>query len=65
MADRSSHYHLPRHEESLASPGSLNSRKRGEEELSRTLTGRSPLSLEVKGHKKTRGNKSSTTDRFW
>jgi hypothetical protein len=29
MADHSSNYHLPRHEESLASPGSLSSKKRG------------------------------------
>jgi hypothetical protein len=27
MADRSSLYHLPRHEKGLASPGSLNSKK--------------------------------------
>jgi hypothetical protein len=65
MADYSSHYRLPCHEESLASPGSLSSRKRGGVELSRALTGRSTLSLEVMGHKKTGGNKSSTTDRFW
>jgi hypothetical protein len=29
MVDHSSHYHLPHHEESLASPGSLSSMKRG------------------------------------
>ena len=44
MADRFSHYHLPRHEESLASPGSLSSRKRGGVELSHVLTGRSTSS---------------------
>jgi hypothetical protein len=65
MADRSSHYHLPRRKENLASPGSLSSRKRGGVELSHALTGRSTLSSEVMGHKKTGGNKSSTTERFW
>jgi hypothetical protein len=55
----------PRHEEGLASLGSLNSRKMGEDELSRALTGRSTLSSEVMEHKKTGGNKSSTADRFW
>jgi hypothetical protein len=40
MADRSSRYHLPHREESLASPCILNSRRRGEEELSLALTGR-------------------------
>jgi hypothetical protein len=65
MADNSSHYHIPRREESLASPGSLNIRKRGEEELSHVLTGRSTLSTEVMGHKKPGGNKRSTTGRSW
>jgi hypothetical protein len=65
MTDHSNHYHLPRHEESLASLGSLSSNKRGGVELSLALTGRSTLSLEVMGHKKTGGNKSSTIDRFW
>jgi hypothetical protein len=63
--DPSSHYHFPRHEESLASPGSLSSRKRGGVELSCLLTGRSTLSSEVMGHKKAKGNKSSTTGRSW
>jgi hypothetical protein len=63
MADRSSHYHLPRREESLASPGSLISRRRGEEELSRALTRRSTSSSEVMGHKKIGGNKSSMIGR--
>jgi hypothetical protein len=65
MANRSIRYHLPRHEEGLASLGSLNSRKTGEDELSRALTGRSTLSSEVMEHKKIGGNKSSTADRFW
>jgi hypothetical protein len=62
-ADHSSLYHLPRHEESLASPGSLNSRKGGGVEFSHVLTGRSTSSSEVMGHKNTEDNKSSTTDR--
>jgi hypothetical protein len=53
MADRFSHYHLPRHEESLASPGSLSSSKRGGVEPSCALTWRSTLSSEAMGHKKT------------
>jgi hypothetical protein len=63
MADRSSHYHLPRHEESLASLGSLSSRKRGGAELSRALIGRSMSYSETMGHKKTGGNKSSKIGR--
>jgi hypothetical protein len=63
MADRSSHYHLPYHEESLASLGSLG--KRGGVELSHALTGRSTSYLEAMGHKKIGGNKSSTIDRSW
>jgi hypothetical protein len=58
MANRSSHYHLPRHEESLASPGSLNSRKRGGVKLSRALIGRSTLYSEVMGHKKQEATKA-------
>jgi hypothetical protein len=65
MAGPSSRYRLPRHEESLASPGSLNSRKRGGVELFRALTGRSTSSSEVMEHKKIGGNKSSTTGRSW
>jgi hypothetical protein len=58
MADRSSHYHLPHHEKSLASVGNLSNRKRGGVELSHMLTGRSTLYLEATGHKKTGGNKN-------
>jgi hypothetical protein len=65
MADRSSHYHLPRRKESLASLGSLSSRKRGGVELSHALTGRSTSYLVAMGHKKAGGNKSSMVDRFW
>jgi hypothetical protein len=65
MVDHSSHYHLPRHEESLASLGSLSNRKRGGVDLSHALTRRSTSYLEAMGHKKTGGNKSSTIDRSW
>jgi hypothetical protein len=63
MANRSSHYHHPRSEESLASLGSLSNRKRGGVELSRTLTQRSTSYSEAMGHKKVEGNESSTIDR--
>jgi hypothetical protein len=63
MADRSSHYHLSRPEESLASLGSLSSRKSGGVELSRALTGRSTSYSEAMGHKKAECNKSSMIDR--
>jgi hypothetical protein len=65
MADRSSHYHLPRHEEILASLGSLNSRKRGGVELSRASTGRSTSYSKAMGRKKIGGNKSSTIGKSW
>jgi hypothetical protein len=45
-ADRSSPYHLPHHEEDLASPGSLSSKKGEGAERSRMLTERSTLSSE-------------------
>jgi hypothetical protein len=65
MTDRSSHNHLPRHEESLTSLGSLISRKRGGVELSHALTHWSTSYLEAMWHKKVGGNKSSTIDRSW
>jgi hypothetical protein len=64
MADRSSHYHLPYHEESLASLGSLSSRKRGGVELSHALTGRSTSYLEAMGHKKTKAQRSAGPDGY-
>jgi hypothetical protein len=63
MADHSSLYHLPHHEESLASPGSLSSRKGEGVELFRMLIGRSTSSSEGTKHKRTGGSKSSTTGR--
>jgi hypothetical protein len=65
MVDRSSLYHLPLHEEGLASPGDLSNRKGEEVEHSRALTGRSTSSSEDTGRRKTKGNRSSTTDRYW
>jgi hypothetical protein len=65
MADRSSLYHLPHHEEGLASPGSLSNRKGEGVEHSRASTGRSTSSLEDTGRRRTEGCRSSTIDRYW
>jgi hypothetical protein len=64
MVGRSSHYHLPRPEESLASLGSLTNKKGGEVELSRVLTGRSMSYSEAMEHKKAEGNKSLMIGKF-
>jgi hypothetical protein len=64
MADRSSLYHLPHHEEGLASPGGLSNRKGEGVEHSLALTGRSTSSSEDTGHRRTEGSRSSTTDRY-
>jgi hypothetical protein len=65
MADHSSLYRLPHREEGLVSPDSLSSRKGEGVELSHALIGRSTSSSEGTEHKRTGGNKSSTTDRSW
>jgi hypothetical protein len=65
MADHSSLYHLPHHEEGLVSPDSLSSRKGEGVERSQELMGRSTSSSEDMGHKRTEGNKSSMTNRSW
>jgi hypothetical protein len=65
MADHSSLYRLPHREESLASPGSLSSRKGEGVELFHALTGRSTTSSEGTKHKKIGGSKSSTIGRSW
>jgi hypothetical protein len=65
MANRSSHYHLPRHEESLASPGSLNSRKRGGVKLFPRVDREVNIIFGGHGAQETRGNKSLMTDRSW
>jgi hypothetical protein len=63
--DRSSLYHLPHHEEGLASPDNLSSKKGEGTEHSRALTGRSTSSSEDTKHRRTGGSKSSTSDRSW
>jgi hypothetical protein len=65
MADHSNLYHLPHHEEGLASPGGLSNRKGEGVEHSRASTGRSTSSLEDTGRRRTEGSRSSTTDRYW
>jgi hypothetical protein len=65
MADRSSLFHLPHHEEGPASPGGLSNRKGEEVEHSRASTGRSTSSSEDTSHRRTKGNRSSTADRYW
>jgi hypothetical protein len=63
MTEHSSLYRLPHREESLASLGSLSSRKGVEVELFHMLTGRSTSSSEGTEHKIIGGSKSSTTGR--
>jgi hypothetical protein len=63
MADRSSLYQLPHHEEGLASPGSLSSQNGEGVEHSHALTGRSTSSSEDTGRRRTEGNRSSMTGR--
>jgi hypothetical protein len=65
MADHSSLYHLPHHEEGLASPGGLSSRKGEGVEHSHALMRKSTSSSEDMGHRRTEGSKSSMSDRSW
>jgi hypothetical protein len=65
MADHSSLYRLPHHEEGLTSPSSLSSKKGEGAELFHALTGRSTSYSEGTEHRKTGGSKSSTTGRSW
>jgi hypothetical protein len=65
MADHSNLYHLPHREEGPASLGGLSNRKGEEMEHSHASTGRSTSSSEDMGHRRTKGNRSSTTDRYW
>jgi hypothetical protein len=64
-SDHSSLYHLPHHEEGLASPYSLSSKKGEGAEHSCASTGRSTSFLDDTEHRRTGGSKSSTTDRSW
>jgi hypothetical protein len=58
MADRSSLYHLPHHEEGLASPGGLSNRKGEGVEHSRASMGRSTSSSKDTGHRRAEGTRS-------
>jgi hypothetical protein len=62
MADRSSLYHLPHHEEGLANPDDLGNRKGEEAEHSRASIERSMSFSEDTSRRKTKGSRSSTTD---
>jgi hypothetical protein len=65
MADPSNLYHLPHLEEDPENLDSLNNRKGEEEEHSRASTEKSTSSSADMGRKKERGNRSSTTVRYW
>jgi hypothetical protein len=56
---------LPHHEEDLENLDNPNSRRGEETEHSRASTEKSTSSLADMGRKKARGNKSSTTVRYW
>jgi hypothetical protein len=64
-ADPSNLYHLLHLEEDPENLDSLNNRKGEEAEPSRTSTEKSTSSSADMGRKKARGNKSSTTVRYW
>jgi hypothetical protein len=64
-ANRSSLYHLPHHEEGLASPSSLSSRKGEGVEHSHALTGKSTSSSKDMDRRRIGDDRSSTTDRSW
>ena len=64
-ADPSNLYRLLRRGEDQMNHDSPISRRRGEEELSRALTGRSTSSSADMGRRRTKDNKSSTTARYW
>ena len=63
MANHSSLYHLPHHEEGLESPGSLSNQKGEGVEHSHALTGKSTSSSEDMGRRKIGGNRSSPIGR--
>jgi hypothetical protein len=65
MADPSNLYHLPHLKEDPENLNSLNNRKGEEAEHSRVSTEKSTSSLADMGRKKARGNRSSTTIRYW
>jgi chromatin remodeling complex protein RSC6 len=57
--------HLPHHEEDLENLDNPNNRRGEEVELSHASTEKSTSSSADMGRKKARGNKSSTTVRYW
>jgi hypothetical protein len=65
MADLSSLYHLPHHEEVLENLDNLRSRKGEEAERSRVSSEKSTSSSAGTGRKRARGSRSSTTVRYW
>jgi hypothetical protein len=65
MADPSNLCHLPHHEEDPENLNNLNSRKGEEAEHSRTSMEKSTSSSVDTGHKRTKGSRSSTIDRYW
>jgi hypothetical protein len=64
-ADPSNLCHLPHHEKDLENLNNPNSRRGEEAEHSRASTEKSTSSSADMGRKKARGNKSSTTVRYW
>jgi hypothetical protein len=64
-ADPSNLCHLPHHEEDLENLDNPNSRRGEEAEHSHASTEKSMSSSADMGRKKARGNKSSTTVRYW
>jgi hypothetical protein len=65
MVDPSNLYHLPHLEEDPENLDSLNNRKGKEAEHSRASTEKLTSSSADMGRKKARGNRSSTTVRYW
>jgi hypothetical protein len=64
-ADPSNLYHLPHNKEDLENLDNLNSRRGKEAEHSRASTEKSTSSSADMDHRKVRGNRSSTTVRYW
>jgi hypothetical protein len=65
MANPFNLYHLPHHEEDPMNIDDLSNRKGEEVEHSRASMERSTSSSKDTGRKRIRGNKSSTTNRYW
>jgi hypothetical protein len=65
MADLSNLYHLPNHEEDPKNLDNLSSRKGEEAERSHASMEKSTSSSADMGHKRTKGSRSSTIDRYW